>query len=99
MALFGIDPDIYLTGAGYLQAQLFSFIAPIILIAFAVGFGVSATAGEEKIRHHGHAPLPPITRRSLILQKAAAMVLLASAPVVCDRRQRSSSLTQSSDSS
>jgi ABC-2 type transport system permease protein len=77
MALFGIDPDIYLTGAGYLQAQLFSFIAPIILIAFAVGFGVSATAGEEKSGTMDMLLSLPITRRSLILQKAAAMVLLA----------------------
>lgn len=77
MALFGIDPDIYLTGAGYLQAQLFSFIAPIILIAFAIGFGVSATAGEEKSGTMDMLLSLPISRTSLILQKAAAMVLLA----------------------
>lgn len=77
MALFGIDPDIYLTGAGYLQAQLFSFIAPIILIAFAVGFGVSATASEEKSGTMDMLLSLPISRTSLILQKATAMVLLA----------------------
>ena len=77
MAMFGIDPDIYLTGAGYLQAQLFSFIGPIILIAFAVGFGVSATAGEEKSGTMDMLLALPISRRSLVLQKAMAMALLA----------------------
>ncbi len=77
MAMFGVDPDVYLTGAGYLQAQLFSFIAPIILIAFAVGFGVTATASEEKSGTMDMLLSLPISRRSIILQKAAAMVLLA----------------------
>jgi ABC-2 type transport system permease protein len=77
MAMFGIDPDVYLTGAGYLQAQLFSFIAPIILIAFAVGFGVSATAGEEKSGTIEMLLSLPLSRRSIILQKATAMILLA----------------------
>lgn len=77
MAMFGMDPDIYLTGAGYLQAQLFSFIAPIILIAFAVGFGVSATAGEEKSGTMDVLLSLPISRRSIVRQKATAMILLA----------------------
>jgi ABC-2 type transport system permease protein len=77
MAMFGIDPDVYLTGAGYLQAQLFSFIAPIILITFAVGFGVSATAGEERSGTMDMLLSLPLTRRSIILQKATAMILLA----------------------
>jgi ABC-2 type transport system permease protein len=76
MAMFGIDPDVYLTGAGYLQAQLFSFMAPIILIAFAIGFGVAATAGEEKAGTMDMLLSLPISRTSIILQKAAVMVLL-----------------------
>jgi ABC-2 type transport system permease protein len=79
MAMFGIDPDIYLTGAGYLQAQLFSFIAPIILIAFAVGFGAAATAGEEKSGTMDILLSLPVSRRSIILQKSTAMVLMAGA--------------------
>lgn len=77
MAMFGIDPDLYLTGAGYLQAQLFSFIAPIILIAFAVGFGVAATASEEKTGTMDILLSLPLSRTSIVLQKATAMVLLA----------------------
>jgi ABC-2 type transport system permease protein len=77
MAMFGVDPDIYLTGAGYLQAQLFSFIAPIILIAFAVGFGVSATASEERSGTMDMLLSLPIPRGSIIVQKAMAMFLLA----------------------
>jgi ABC-2 type transport system permease protein len=76
MAMFGIDPDVYLTGAGYLQAQLFSFMAPIILIAFAIGFGVAATAGEEKAGTMDMLLSLPISRISIILQKTAAMILL-----------------------
>ena len=48
LALFGIDPDTFLTGAGYLQGQLYSFIAPIIIVTFCVMAGVAATAREEK---------------------------------------------------
>lgn len=77
MAMFGIDPDVYLTGAGYLQAQLFSFIAPIILIAFAIGFGVAATAGEEKAGTMDMLLSQPLSRRSIVTQKAAVMILLA----------------------
>lgn len=77
MAMFGIDADIYLTGAGYLQAQMFSFIAPIIIIAFTVGFGAAATAGEERSDTMGMLLSLPISRRRILLEKAAAMTLLA----------------------
>ena len=77
MAMFGIDADIYLTGAGYLQAQLFSFIAPIIIIAFTVGFGAAATAGEERSDTMGILLSLPISRRRILLEKTAAMTLLA----------------------
>jgi ABC-2 type transport system permease protein len=77
MAMFGVDADIYLTGAGYLQAQMFSFIAPIILIAFAVGFGVAATAGEERSGTMDVLLSLPVARTTIVLEKAAVMVVLA----------------------
>jgi hypothetical protein len=58
---------------GYLNAQIFALVAPLLLIVYAVGRGTDAVAGEE-----GRGTLPsllanPITRESVIWQKFAAM--------------------------
>jgi ABC-2 type transport system permease protein len=77
LALFGVDPETFLTGAGYLQAQMFSFMAPIILIAFAIGMGVAATAREERNGTMDMLLSVPISRTSVLVQKAAVMALLS----------------------
>ena len=77
LALFGIDPDTFLTGAGYLQGQLYSFIAPIIIVTFCVMVGVAATAREEKSGTMDMLLSMPIRRSSVILQKAASLILLS----------------------
>ncbi len=77
MAMFGMDPDTFLTGAGFLSAQLFSLMAPIIIIAFTIGTGVAATAREERAGTMDMVLSMPITRRSVIGQKAAALAVLS----------------------
>jgi ABC-2 type transport system permease protein len=82
MALFGIDPDTFLTGAGYLQAQMFSFLLPIVVLVFTIGFGVAATAREERDGTMDMILSMPISRTSVIVQKATAMTVLSLALLV-----------------
>lgn len=82
MALFGIDPETFLTGAGYLQAQMFSFMAPILIIAFAIGMGVAATAREERDGTMDMLLSGPTSRTSVLVQKAGVMALLSSVLVL-----------------
>jgi len=77
LSMFGIDPATFLTGAGYLQGQLFSFVGPIIVIAFCVLAGVAATSREE---HNGTMDMLlslPVRRSSVLLAKAASLLLLS----------------------
>ncbi|MGZ4627387.1 MAG: ABC transporter permease [Oryzihumus sp.] len=70
---FGLED--YATPAGYVHAELFSLMVPIVLISVAVGAGSAATAGEEE---HGTADLLfslPVARGAVLAGKAAAMVL------------------------
>jgi len=76
LTLVGIDPAVYQTGFGYLQAQLYSFIGPIIIIAFTIGIGAAATAREEE---NGTADLllsTPVRRRWVVTDVGEAMVVL-----------------------
>ena len=77
LAMFGIDPATFLTGAGYLQGELYSFIAPIIIIAFTVAVGVAATAREERSGTMDMLLALPIRRSTVVLHKAASLALLS----------------------
>jgi ABC-2 type transport system permease protein len=81
LAMFGIDPATFLTGAGYLQGELYSFIAPIIVITFTVMGGVAATAREENTGTMDMLLALPIRRSSVILQKIASLALTSIAIV------------------
>ena len=76
LAAFGMDPDTFLTGAGYLSAQMFSFIAPIVILAFAIVAGVAATAGEERRGTMDMLLSTPVTRRSIAIQKGLSLATL-----------------------
>ncbi len=79
LSLFGIDPQIYTTGFGYLQAQLYTLIGPLLIIAVAVSVGSAATAREEETGTIDTLLGTPLRRSRLILEKYAAMVTLAAA--------------------
>jgi ABC-2 type transport system permease protein len=75
MAIGGIDPATYLTGAGFLQAQLYSLMTPILIIGFAVSTAVGVTSREE---HEGTLELllsAPISRTSVALNKIAVVAV------------------------
>jgi len=63
------------TGPGFLHMELFSFVLPLLLIVFAVGFGARAIAGEEEEGTLDLVLSAPITRRRVLAEQFAAMVV------------------------
>lgn len=62
------------TGPGYLYVELLSFMAPLLVLLYAVGAGASAVAGEED-RHTLDLLLAhPVSRTRVVLEKVGAMV-------------------------
>lgn len=82
IALAGIDPEIFTTGYGFLQAQMYSLLGPLLILILAIGFGSSATAAEES---NGTADLllaTPVTRSQVVVDKSLAMVVLVAVLVL-----------------
>jgi len=81
MAIAGIDPATYLTGAGFLQGQLYSLMTPILVIGFAVSTAVAVTSREEKDGTLELLLSVPMSRTSLSIRKVA-MIAVSAAIVV-----------------
>lgn len=79
LALFGIDPELFTTGFGYLQAQLYSLIGPIVVIGLAIGIGSAATAGEEERGTMDLLLSVPLDRTRLVIDKYVTMAALVAA--------------------
>ena len=82
IAIAGIDPEIFTTGYGFLQAQMYSLLGPLLVLILAIGFGSSATAAEES---NGTADLllaTPVTRSRVVVDKSLAMVTLVAVLVL-----------------
>ena len=63
------------SGPGYLSVELLSFMAPMLVLIYAIGAGAGAIAGEED-RHTLDLLLScPVSRRRVLLEKFAAMVV------------------------
>jgi ABC-2 type transport system permease protein len=65
------------TAVGYLQSELFSFLGPALILAFAIGAGARSIAGEEEQRTIDLVLAAPIDRRRLVLEKFASILLVA----------------------
>ena len=63
------------TPEGYLQSELFSFLAPILLLVYAISAGARAIAGEEESGSLDVLLSTPVRRRRILLDKFEAMVL------------------------
>lgn len=61
---------------GFLDAELFSLVLPIVLIGIGVVIGVAAIAGEEDSRTINVLLSHPVRRSQVAWAKVAAMVLL-----------------------
>jgi ABC-2 type transport system permease protein len=79
-AMFNMVEGVSLgSGPGFLNMELFSFVLPLLLIIFAVGFGARAVAGEEEDGTLDLLLSGPVSRRRWLAHQAAAMTVLTSA--------------------
>ena len=76
LTMLGVNPDLLQTGAGYIQAQLYAFVAPLLVLIYAIGFGASATTAEEDNRTADLLLSLPLRRERVIFEKFLAMLLL-----------------------
>jgi beta-exotoxin I transport system permease protein len=72
-SLFGISD--LASGTGFLRAELFSLIAPLLLIILAVLWGSDVIAGEEDRGTIDILMANPISRRRVVLEKWAALLV------------------------
>jgi len=63
------------TAAGYLNAELFSLMYPLLLAVFAISFGAGTLAGEEERGLLDLVLAHPVRRRRVVGEKAAGLVL------------------------
>ncbi len=76
MAMFGADSGFLLTAGGFVQAQFYGFIGPLMLITFAIVLGASATTAEEDDRTVDLLLALPLRRERVIFEKFMAMAVL-----------------------
>jgi len=75
-SLFGLAGGVDIgTGAGFVDAELFSFMLPLLAIALAIGSGARTLAGEEDAGRLELVLAYPIARRAAVLQKGTAVGL------------------------
>lgn len=73
-SLFGISGNGSLSsGAGFLDAELFSFMLPLLVLVLAIGSGVRTFAGEEDAGRLELILAYPVRRRYAVLAKGAAV--------------------------
>lgn len=65
----------YGTVAGYLNTQLYSLTAPLVVLGVAIAAGAAAVAGEERAGTLGLVLTYPVSRTRFALEKWAALVL------------------------
>lgn len=74
-ALFAMSGADMSTPVGYVKIELMSFMVPLLLLTYAIGAGAAAIAGEEDRRTLDLLLSAPISRRRIVLEKCAAMVV------------------------
>ncbi len=82
LAMLGIDATDYLSGAGYLSAQLYAVYVPLFMLMLGIGFGARAIAGEEDQGTLVMLLGNPITRTRVLMEKAAALTCLVAVPLL-----------------
>jgi len=74
MSMVGMDSAIFTTGFGYLQAQMYTMMGPLLILMLAIGMGAGATALEEQTGTADLLLTTPTTRPMVVIQKTLAMV-------------------------
>jgi ABC-2 type transport system permease protein len=65
----------FTTGTGFMNAELFSTMLPVLFIIFGVGRGARAIAGEEEAGTLDVLLVTPISHVRLVLEQAAALAV------------------------
>lgn len=73
-ALFGISGSIT-SGTGWLSANIYANFLPLVVLLLAIGYGASCLAGQEENGHLELVLTLPLTRRTVVLNKIAALAL------------------------
>jgi beta-exotoxin I transport system permease protein len=71
--LFGIGHGSIGTGAGFMDAELFSLMLPLLVLVLAIGSGARAFAGDEDAGRLELLLAYPLRRRSAVVAKAGAV--------------------------
>lgn len=83
-SLFGIsDGGSLSSGAGFLDAELFSFMLPLLVLVLTIGSGARTFAGEEDAGRLELALAYPVRRRAAVLAKGVAVGVEALAVCAC----------------
>jgi ABC-2 type transport system permease protein len=69
------DAETYTTAEGFLNAEVFTFMGPMVFGIFAIIAGMAAIAGEEESHTLDQLLANPISRTSVLLQKAGALMI------------------------
>jgi ABC-2 type transport system permease protein len=77
----GMGWDRIATGSGYLESTIYGLLAPALLLVFGVAAGARLLAGDEEDGALELEGTAPVSRRSLLLQRFAA--LTAALVVLC----------------
>lgn len=72
-ALFGVQGS-FTSGIGYVQAEVFGFLAPLVLLGVAIGQAASTTAAEERAGTLDLLLANPISRTRVLTDKALAIL-------------------------
>jgi ABC-2 type transport system permease protein len=65
--------------AGYLNSQIFSLMAPLLFLIFAISAGAGAVAGEEERGTLDLLLAQPVRRRAYVLERFLALAVLVGA--------------------
>ncbi|HXE46319.1 MAG TPA: ABC transporter permease subunit [Conexibacter sp.] len=66
----------YATATGFLNAELFAFMMPLLFLVVAIGMGARAVVGEEDRGTIDLLLSTPLTRRRMVVEKALGGVLV-----------------------
>lgn len=79
-AMFGIESGVSIgSAAGYLQAQLFSTVVPILLLVLAIAIGAGAVGGAEEDGSAEFLLSYPVSRAQFLIDRFAALTVVIAA--------------------
>ncbi len=73
--MFGAGVVDYTSPVGYFSTELFSFMVPLLLLVFGIGFGANAIAGDEEKGTLGFLLANPVPRWRVVADKFGVLVV------------------------